>query len=64
MIVYVLVTIIGLLIFLIGVSSNIKAYVKEKNSNKKSVHLIDIVLNLMFLIYFTFNLICPIVWRW
>ena len=64
MIVYVLVTIIGLLIFLIGVSSNVKAYVKEKNSNKKSIHLIDIVLNLMFFIYFTFNLIYPITGRW
>lgn len=63
MVVYVLVTIIGLLIFLIGVSSNVKAYIKEKNSNKKSIHLIDIVLNLMFLFYFTFNLICPIIWR-
>lgn len=63
MIVYVLVTIIGLLIFLIGVSSNIKAYVKEKNKNRKAINIIDIVLNLMFFIYFAFNLIYPITGR-
>lgn len=63
MIIYMLVTIIGILIFLTGVNSSIKAYLKAKNNNNKNVHAVDIVLNLMFLFYFTFNLIYPIIWR-